>query len=181
MSTLRVGNLTAVGGTGTITVPTGNVLTQAGTILQVVSTTKTDTFSASVATTATADVTGLSATITPSSVNSKIFVFGTMAKGTYGSPVIKRGATEIGIATSAGSRNALTATGQGATQGAYPLSLPFFFLDSPATTSATTYQIATHNTEHVTLTLYVNRGDTDTDNTNHNRCISSITVMEVAG
>ena len=165
----------------------GNVLTAAQMndlrgafrVLQVVSTTKTDTFSASLAAGASADITGLSATITPSSTSSLILVIASVGKGTYGGIVLKRGSTEIGIATSAGSRNALSANELG-TNGEHPTNLGMHILDNPATTSATTYTVALHQSVSSTLTCYCNRSDTDTDNTTSNRTASSITVMEIS-
>jgi hypothetical protein len=52
-------------------------------------------------------------------------------------------------------------------------------LDSPATTSATTYKVQIRNVSGGTA--YVNRQVTDTDSTSFNRTASTITVMEVAG
>ena len=51
------------------------------------------------------------------------------------------------------------------------------FLDSPATTSSTTYKCQMRVNGS---TGYVNRTSSDTDNTNNARTISSITVMEIA-
>jgi hypothetical protein len=52
------------------------------------------------------------------------------------------------------------------------------FLDSPATTSATTYKV---QTQQITgqVETYINRSYTDTDTTSYSRTISTITVMEV--
>ena len=52
------------------------------------------------------------------------------------------------------------------------------FLDSPSTTSATTYkvQIRNNNTGH---TLYINRTGADTNSSGYPRTASSIMVMEV--
>ena len=50
------------------------------------------------------------------------------------------------------------------------------FLDSPSTTSATTYKIQTRVTAG---TGYVNRTVTDTDSGVYPRGISTITVMEI--
>jgi phage/plasmid primase-like uncharacterized protein len=148
-------------------------------ILQVVSTTKTDTFSASLAAGATADITGLTATITPSATSSLVLVVASVGKGTYGGIVLKRGATEIGIATAVSNRNALSAVNVGASNN-YPTSQTMIFLDSPATTSATTYTVALHSAETTTQTAYCNRSDTDTDSGATSRTASTITVMEIS-
>ena len=51
-------------------------------------------------------------------------------------------------------------------------------LDSPATTSATTYKVQVTN--QTGNTVYVNRSDSWTNHSTHNTGTSSITVMEVA-
>ena len=165
----------------------GNVLTAAQMndlrgafrVLQVVSTTKTDTFSASVAAGGITDVTGLSATITPSSTSSKVLVMVAMGKGTYGGLVIKRDSTEIAIGTSVGNRNAITANSLG-TNGDHPTNVMMLVLDNPSTTSAVIYQAAIHQTVNSTVTVYCNRSDADTDSTVASRTASTITVMEIS-
>jgi len=151
-------------------------------ILQVVSTTKTDTFSMS--STTFADVTGLTATITPSTITSKILVMyhssvGNNLNNTVGWFRLTRAGTAIGIGDAAGSRiRATTPRVSGGTVNNTSI-IAGNFLDSPATTSATTYalQIAS---ETPGVSVYVNRGDTDTDSTAFARGISTITLMEVS-
>ena len=53
------------------------------------------------------------------------------------------------------------------------------YLDSPSTTSATTYKVQWTNTYH-TESSYINRSQEDTDNNDRVRAASSITVQEVA-
>jgi hypothetical protein len=185
VSTLRVGNLTAVGGTGTITVPSGNVLTQAGTILQVLQAVKTDTFTTS--STSYVDVTGLSVSITPSSASNKILVMAslegasnTATSGSIGAFVIVRDSTQILIADSSGSRFRASATIGTRNTGADAITIgqTKTFLDSPATTSSVTYKV------QATVrggTFYLNRTETDGDSNLYVRSTSMITVMEVAG
>ena len=55
----------------------------------------------------------------------------------------------------------------------------FDFLDSPNTTSATTYKIMWCRT-FPTSTIYMNRSSEDTDNNDRTRCPSSIMVQEIA-
>ena len=50
-------------------------------------------------------------------------------------------------------------------------------LDSPSTTSSTTYKIQAGSNN----TMFVNRTPTDTDNANFQRTASSITLIEVQG
>ena len=154
-------------------------------IIQVVSTTLTTTFSAAPASNAFTDITGLSASITPSSASNKIMVFisVTINSGTAdGAPFrLVRNGTAIGGGAVVGSR--LSAMGMSAStvtnasQGSYAGT----FLDSPATTSSITYQV--QGTGHSTgNTFYVNRSQTFADGSNgYNATTSStITVMEVA-
>ena len=156
-----------------------------GTILQVVSTTKTDTFSSSVAGNGNVAVTGLAATITPTSASSKILVIthvsGSLSVSNYGIGfLLFRGATQIALGTGIGSRKPLTALDIGGTSGD-GMSVPSMtHLDSPATTTATTYSVNVYNYQTGTNTVHVNRTATDTDNGAFSRGVSSITVMEVA-
>ena len=150
-------------------------------VLQVVTATKTDTFT--MASTTYADVTGLSVSITPTSATSKILVMAQVsAMGTVGAALgfgqIVRDATAIGIGDASGSRVQCTfVIPFAALTAALPTETPIF-LDSPATTSATTYkiQIRSENTN----TIYVNRSEQDGNNVAGGRPISTITVMEIS-
>jgi hypothetical protein len=148
-------------------------------ISQVVQTVKTDTFT--MASTTYADITGLSVTITPSSSSSKILVManvnhvGTTLTSASGIRLM-RDSTAIGIGDTAGSR---IRTSGGESYGNYGVTLTgdaIMFLDSPATTSATTYKI---QIRVYGSTAYVNRSGTDSDDQAYYRGMSSITVMEV--
>jgi len=155
----------------------------AGAVLQVVSTTKTDAFSTT--STSPTDITGLSATITPSSASSKILVLGSMLGGSssasFSSMLLVRGTTEIFIGDAASTRP--RATGffyvEG-NQGAMFTNAPIV-LDSPATTSAVTYKFQLRvGSGGGTVTL--NRSPRDSDSTTFDmRTASSITLMEIAG
>lgn len=164
-----------------------NSLATTGGILQVVSTTKTDSFSASVASAASSLVTGLTATITPSSVSSKILVIANVTGSGSGRNSffagLDAGGTLIAIGDAASSRTrvgggqyvlASTDTDHGAT-------IALSALHSPATTSAITYGVKVINSSGSTLTLYVNRSLGDTNNSSNFRSASTITLMEVAG
>jgi hypothetical protein len=160
---------------------TSNGLTNRGTgsVLQVVTANKTDTFSTS--STSFTDITSLSVSITPSSASSKILIMAYIsAQGTPAATVTQhrlvRGATAIAVGDAASSRTQASAglyssvvdTTQQAT---------IVFLDSPATTSSTTYKCQMRVNGS---TGYVNRTSSDTDNANNARTISTITVMEIA-
>ena len=75
-------------------------------VVQVKSTTKTDTFS--MASTTFADITGLSVSITPTSASNKIFIVATVAQGAEsvytGNLRLMRDSTAIGVGATAGSR-----------------------------------------------------------------------------
>jgi hypothetical protein len=107
-----------------------------GKVLQVV----TGTYSTETSSTSTtyAD-TGLSATITPSSTSSKILVFGSNNGGAkksgdgYGGLQLLRGTTSLYVPHT---RYGYTSSNAWV----YGFSLSFHYLDSPSTTSATTYK-----------------------------------------
>jgi hypothetical protein len=88
---------------------------------------------------------------------------------------LMRDSTAIAIGDTAGSRIRSTA-------GAYPngglsQTAAMNFLDSPATTSATTYKLQVML--NASGTGYVNRNNGDSDAATTNRTVSTITVMEV--
>ena len=155
-----------------------------GKVLQVVSTTKTDTFS--VTTSAYTDITGLSASITPSSASNKILVLYNVDFGGNDDVLIVlqllRGATNIQIADTAGSRRRSsigTYLGTAAMGTGSHTTISSNFLDSPSTTSSTTYKLQIGaNTSAI---LYVNRNSLDGDNVSAFRATSTITLMEIAG
>jgi hypothetical protein len=132
-----------------------------GKILQVVSVFKADTFSMTGAT--YTDVTGLSASITPQSSTSKIICIGQINSSTntgefvFGQLV--RDATVIGNGTGGSSVNAITST-YIATNLAMQTT-PIFFVDSPATTSATTYKMQIKSGS-AGVVVYINRRAVDT-------------------
>jgi len=156
-----------------------------GKILQVLSTTKTDTFT-STSTTFTA-ITGLSQAITPSSATSKVLVIanlkGASDEATAGCTFnyrLMRDSTPIGIGDAAGSRDQTTGS-----LGTRAIGTDFVLmadtavlLDSPATTSSTTYSV--QGRTNSAGTFYLNRTADDTDSAVLPRSISSITVMEVS-
>lgn len=156
----------------------------AGAILQVVQTIKTDTFTTN--STSYVDVTGLSASITPLSTSSKILVLVNLsaqsqnASGT--GAIVLRNSTAIGQAASAGSRRRSSFSGHGYTgDGSGDTVMSFAMvssiLDSPSTTSSTTYKVQIVSNGNM---QYINQ-DQAGDSTDGCRTVSSITLMEVAG
>jgi hypothetical protein len=186
--TPRSGTTVTLGDSGdTITVPSGATITNSGTatgfgkVLQVVQTVKSDTFTTT-ATTAT-DITGFSASITPSSASNKILVLVNLmsSSGTgmiTGSHLLLRGATIIAGGDAAGTRaTGFCSTGpwDGNWQG---INGNAVYLDSPNTTSSTTYKIQVIKEAS---TYYLNRTGRDTDDAWHCRSASTILLLEIAG
>ena len=161
---------------GTTTLPTGSVL-------QVVSTTKTDVFNTT--STSFIDVTGLSASITPSSTSSKILVtvFFNLAisSGYMAMALLRRDSTAICLGDASASRQRATAIHKGITNNNVSEFLSVTFLDSPSTTSATVYklQIKSENSGH---NVYMGRTPEDANNAGYGaRYPSTITVQEIQG
>jgi hypothetical protein len=160
-----------------------------GTILQVVSATKTDRFSSS--STTFVDVTSLTATITPRATSSKIFVFGAVPVSVNDSDqsvalILVRGSTEIGSGTPGGSRLGAITVGNSASANQSRTAngqqgTPFAFLDSPNTTSATTYKIQARVTTDGAFAINGNQSNSDSNLAENSRTQSTITLMEVAG
>ena len=182
MSTLRVDNVTDLDDDPVVTagVVAGGAL-PAGSILQVVSTTKTDTFSTT--SSSFTAITGLSATITPSSASNKILVlvdlFTSNSTNTAQDMVrLMRDATAISVGAASGSRAPTSVYSFVTPNNSSGNQSGINFLDSPATTSAITYSLQSKTSGG---THYVNRTGADSDNGNFPRTASGITLMEVAG
>jgi hypothetical protein len=175
-----------IDGTAGITFPSGSGTQAAQSkVLQVASTALTSATSYSVASGATQAITGLSISITPLFSTSKVMVFVTVnISGQNVGPAIYllRGATPIGVGDAAGSRTQVSSGADSATQYLYSeTQTPTIqYLDSPSTTSSTTYSVNLLNTRGSTDTIYINRSITDTSASNFGRYMSSITVMEIA-
>ena len=155
---------------------------QGGKILQVVQSVKTDTDSM---TGTTYDDLGLSVTITPSSSTSKILIacFASIGASTgYDCSLrLVRGSTPVLVGDAAGNRTPSTSTftGNWTTVTYARQNVAINYLDSPATTSATTYKIQART--YSTGTVYINRGHNDNDLAAYEaRAASSIIAMEVA-
>ena len=147
-------------------------------VVQVKSTSKSDTFTTTSQT--FTDITGLTVSITPTSASNKIFVIasvtGCNSVGVVSGGIrLARGGTGIFIGDTAGSR--ILGQQVQPVSADRTLTLGLSFLDSPATTSATTYSVQCINSGNGTF--YVNRSNQDSDSTAYFRSASSITVMEV--
>jgi hypothetical protein len=151
-----------------VDVYTGAAWTAVSKVLQVVSTTKTDTFST--ASTSMVDVTGVTVTITPSSTSSLVLVMlntgSACSVNNFQLFNVLRGATVLAPSPTNSFINF---------QGTLSVDLQmssFSHLDSPNTTSATTYKL---QIAAVSGTVFVNRRSSAADVT----CSTGLTVMEI--
>jgi hypothetical protein len=156
-----------------------------GKIGQVVSTTKTDTFSQSVSSAGDSNiVTGLTVDITPSATSSKILIFVNVSIGVNGSHGIGfklfRDSTQIDLADSSSNRRQNSKGMVGNYGGvSYNVNLSTNHLDSPSSTSQITYGIKTNHTSSSSKGMTVNSSYDDSDDNKLGRQASTITAMEV--
>ena len=156
-----------------------------GKIGQVVSATLTGTFTSN--SDSMVDITGLTAAITPAATSSKVLVMvnfhvGGTVNDRYSVFQLLRGSTAICIGDAASSRSRgsaahvrITATG---TQNEI-LTKSISFLDSPSSTSATTYKMQGLNQSDNDPSFTINRSGNDTDAGHGFRLASTITLTEV--
>ena len=156
-----------------------------GKILQVVQTVKTDVASITAVHSSPADW-GLSCSITPSSTSSKILINcdmilgGTTMYGLY--QYLLRGSTQIMLADAASNRprTSKTINHYGGTETYGSVNCTICYLDSPNTTSSTTYKVQ-GAVWGGSSTVYLNRNNVDVDGAEYDgRSTSTITLMEVA-
>jgi hypothetical protein len=145
----------------------------AGSVLQVIQTVKTDTFSTSSGT--FTDITDLSATITPTSATSKILISVVSFTGANSVSALTvfnlvRNSTNISQPATTPTFNGTAGCFIAISDNVFPFSISF--LDSPATTSATTYKVQIRTNAG---TVFINRR-----NTLDCAFTSTITVMEIA-
>ena len=183
MSTLTVQNIPgSSSSSNTINVASGHTIHQAGAVLQVLQATVTSTVT--VANAANSDV--ITQVITPKFSSSKILVRCSLSLGggdnSYGYARLFRGSTAIGQgdqATGSQVNCSFQCPGRNFTYQGYrtdPRS--FEFLDSPNTTSATTYKV---NISSTSDNIYLNRSATvDTGNAFTPAPMSTLTLMEIA-
>jgi hypothetical protein len=156
--------------------------TGGGKVLQVLQAVKSDAFSTT--STSLVDVSGLSVTITPTSTSSKILVTVDLhiSSSYYTSHAqLVRGSTHLYKGNAAGNRpiDTITFAQNDSADGIMQRSSATY-LDSPSTTSATTYKIQASARKDGGHAGYINRTEQDRDTTGYdNRGASSITVMEI--
>ena len=155
-----------------------------GSVLQVVQTVKTDTFTS--AASSFTNITGLTATITPSTTSSKILVMASVVIGHTkdyfvmlriargGSAILQGDAAGVRLQT-LGMVYSYPALGPANEQTTWSHQV----VDSPASTSSLTYSVQTM--QEGGATHYVNRLMRDDNATYEPRSASSIILMEIAG
>ena len=184
------GSLPAISAANLTSIPAANIVGLAtagfsrsggfGKILQVVQTVKTDVTSFSSNSSSTyADISGMSASITPSSSSNKILVsfvinVSTSTSDRNNSIKLLRGSTAICVGTEGTSLNVTMADKTFSNK--YMMNFTHQFLDSPSTTSATTYKLQwACEGSGGNQTYYLNRKGSGTGE----GTASTITLMEV--
>jgi hypothetical protein len=151
----------------------------AGSVLQVVSAAKTDTFSTT--STSYTDITGLSVTLTPTSSSSKFLIYFFLCAGNQNifTAQLVRNSTAIVLGDADGSRTQATIGTMANSDANMQTANSYGYLDSPATASAVTYKVQVRTESGATN--YINRSISDSNSTAGARTASSIIVMEIAG
>ena len=181
----------AINGAGTITglsvggLPDGTVDADTlasgvgGKVLQVVQTVKTDVFSTN--STSFVDITGLSATITPSATTSKILITGCLSYGGEQGATMKmnlvRGSTNIVVGDASGGNPESVYANFACDHPHATFSFSPMYMDSPNSTSALTYKIQIKS-EGSSYYARINRCHQDSA-TQHSRNVSTFTVTEI--
>ncbi len=157
----------------------------AGKVLQVVNTTKTNTFTTT--SSSYTDLTDLSVNITPTSASNQILVITSLSYGgdgnSYGWARLVRNGTAIALGDADGATRIrctfpLTMEATASTN-AKLVCGGMTILDSPATTSAVTYKVQVMS-GYNSLTLSINRSYSNDNATYSGLGVSTITVMEIA-
>ena len=163
----------------------------AGGVVQVKSTTKKDSYSATSQNGSFTDITGLSVDITPTSTNNKILVFASVhvaVSSNYGGQGLRfaktvGGSTDNTFATADvdgnRARHTMKALGSGSNSREYPITQTMMHLDAPASTAAHTYKIQ-HGDNDNTNNIYINMSSVDTNANGYGKYVSNITVFEIA-
>ena len=154
-----------------------------GSVIQVVSNHVTSQHSTS--TTGEEDITDMNVTITPSSTSSKILILVQMIVGsgqdTGNHYTLIRGSTAIGVGSTDGSRTQVSFGFDGGNSDSNrATTLSFHHLDSPSTTSATTYKITTFKFSTNT-TFRLNRVQSAAGSDFDDNFASHMTAIEIAG
>ena len=178
MSQIKVDSIVPRGGLGSA---------DGGGITQCVTTTLTSAFSWTTKN-SWVDMTGISATITPKSSSSKILIQVMLSTGDGGNNYerayrVLRGSTNIvqGPSFSNQMVRASFATGMGAyASNSSICTIPYIYLDSPNTTSATTYKLQGWASNNSSTTSWINRPYVPAASASAG-CISTMILMEISG
>jgi hypothetical protein len=150
-----------------------------GKVLQVISTTKTDTFTS---TSAGATITGLTAVIEPSLTTSKILVIANVffqaEYNNRGAITLQRGGSDLAVGDAAGSRSRVSAASMVHVDSQFLPPVSISYLDAPVSTASLTYSIL-GRAESASYSWAVNRSILDSNGSTYYRGISTITVMEI--
>tara|TARA_R100001163_G_C5038338_1_gene177049 strand:- start:384 stop:896 length:513 start_codon:yes stop_codon:yes gene_type:complete len=153
-----------------------------GSVLQVVQTESKTNFSTTSNT--FTDLTPITVDITPSATTSKVLVlcnlnFGGSSDNRTGVRLLRAGTFIFGGDDEGNRQGCTTATPNAEDNSIYNVS--FQFLDSPNTTSATTYKIQVSAQTSGSETVYLNQTGGDADQQYTKNTSSSITCMEIVG
>ena len=162
-----------------------DTLARAGNILQVVQTFKTD--SVSITSSSYVDITGMTLSITPQSSSNKILLDVNLNAGggnnMYAGIKVMRDSTALGVSTAMSLSSQVNAsfaayTDSGGNSDVKAYNFGFRHLDSPNTTSATTYKLQVYTRSAVEFTL--NRPSENDNEVYMIGQTSAITAYEVA-
>ena len=156
----------------------------AGKILQVV---QTEITAATASTTSSTfeDIAGMTVSITPAATSSKIMVIVDVGQGHLGEnsaqgKIVRliSGGSDVDLMIGDAASSRPRSTFHFRTPGSAVLQTQSAcIIDSPSTTTSTSYRLQWRRSE--AGTMYLNRSFTDTDNASHPRGASTITVMEI--
>lgn len=190
MSKLSVGSLEGLPvNSNKITVPSGHKLHAPGHVLQVQYGVKKDVWSSSSNGISFYEVSGYSVTIVPQSATSKILVTGTIhiSSGYWeiqGRLYRNGSAIDDALGNARGSRTRVTFAQNlyqnvGGARNSYD-PVTFQYLDSPGTTSSTTYSLGLNGYGSYTIGVNYNVYDDPDSSDYFGQAISTITAMEIA-
>ena len=173
-------------GQALVTDASGN-LSFAGTgkILQVIQTVKKD--KTTIQSASLTDITGMSVTITPSSASSKVLIryslsVFTTSSDQYWAMRLVRGSDSTIFIGDQGSNSNQTRSSFGSYMPSYVdgRNITQELLDSPNTTSATTYKLQAHTPYSASFTIGINNSPQNDNYSYMSTMVSTITAMEVA-
>ena len=156
----------------------------AGKILQVVQTHYSDRVSASIASGGEWAPSQLNTAITPSATTSKVLITAKVAVGSEiaGRMIFMscyRGSTQIAQGDASGNNIIRMSSVAYLQHDNTVADIAFQFLDTPSTTSSTTYSFRFLHSQTATMTLYINRPHNATDRVQDAYLSSNVTLQEV--